>query len=147
MEQLYIFLGGFFGFSILYAILYFFFSKRNSAKLAEWLKSNPTASKVYCKSSNLAIITSQIEVETIDDQVVEHKFSEGTKVGFYILPGKHILSASCRTSRPGVFYRSVNKVYGPLKLEVEIEPSSNYQLDFDRKSEEFNFSLIDNYNK
>ena len=54
-----------------------------------------------------------------------------------ILPGPHTLAVAAQHSRPGVLAKTVSTTYGPVKVNVNLEPHKDYQLTFDRDSQQF----------
>ena len=54
-----------------------------------------------------------------------------------IVPGPHTLALAAQHSRPGVLSKTVTTTYGPVKVNVNLEPHKDYQLTFDRDSQQF----------
>lgn len=126
---------------IIFGIISFVINNHNQkAKIAEFLKENPNAVKLYIK--NVASIMSlTINIISIDDEPTV-TFSEGIKTGVYITPGEHTIEASWTTNRPGVMYRNVSKTYGPVKKSVKIEGQKNYTLYYNSKEKDLSIKEV-----
>ncbi|MDO4759394.1 MAG: hypothetical protein Q4A30_01225 [Candidatus Saccharibacteria bacterium] len=138
----YLYIGVIFGISILSYIVYFVRLRSKRSKLDQWLKDNPTAIKVYTATTTGIVSVGTITLHQVDNEPIQHDFTEGISTGVYLLPGKHLLEASFSSSRPGFFHRSVTTTYGPTKLEVEVAVGNTYKLSFNTKAKEFEFRAL-----
>ena len=68
--------------------------------------------------------------------------NEGLRLAYAVTAGTHTVEASATTSRPGVLHKTVNETFGPVKLEVEVEPRKKYALGFNTKEKEFTFTEL-----
>ena len=79
-----------------------------------------------------------IEILKVDDN--EKSFSgfvEGMNYGIYLKPGNRELTVRAISTRPGILHKRVTTVWGPMKINVNIEPEKRYELRFDKKEEQF----------
>ena len=102
-----------------------------------FLKENPGASKLFTKNKSIGIITQTIEILKVDDNESSSVFVEGMKYGIYLKPGNRELTVRATTTRPGILHKRVTTVWGPMKINVNIEPEKRYELRFDKKTEQF----------
>jgi len=58
-----------------------------------------------------------------------------------VVPGPHTLSLIATHARPGVLAKEVSTTYGPYEVQVNLQPSTSYQLSFDRDSQQFSVTL------
>ena len=126
------------GFVILYIPVVIFMMKQKKAKLNKWLADNPTAVKVYIEYNTSLVKFGNISIHAIDGETPK-LFNEGTKIGFYVLPGEHIVESSFTHSRPGIMYKTVTETYGPTKQQIVVEANKKYDYSFDRKTQAYNF--------
>lgn len=113
--------------------------KWNEAKA--WVAEHPEAAKVYYNTKLLSL--GSITIDAIDDEIPRY-FRDGMKIGFYVLPGTHIVESSYVHSRPGVFYRRVITTFGPSKQEITVEANKNYLYEFSKKDKVYSFKEIQN---
>ena len=102
-----------------------------------FLKENPGASKLFTKNTSIGIITQTIEILKVDDNESSSVFVEGMKYGIYLKPGNRELTVRATANRPGILHKRVTTVWGPMKINVNIEPEKTYELRFDKKEEQF----------
>ena len=102
-----------------------------------FLKENPGASKLFTKNTSIGIITQTIEILKVDDNESSSVFVEGMKYGIYLKPGNRELTVRATATRPGILHKRVTAVWGPMKINVNIEPEKTYELRFDKKEEQF----------
>lgn len=102
-----------------------------------FLKENPGASKLFTKNTSIGIITQTIEILKVDDNESSSVFVEGMKYGIYLKPGNRELTVRATATRPGILHKRVTTVWGPMKINVNIEPEKTYELRFDKKEEQF----------
>ena len=102
-----------------------------------FLKENPGASKLFTKNTSIGIITQTIEILKVDDNESSSVFVEGMKYGMYLKPGNRELTVRATSTRPGILHKRVTTVWGPMKINVNIEPEKKYELRFDKKTEQF----------
>ena len=116
-----------------------YFTNKNSNK---FLQENPGASKLFTKNKSIGIITQTIEILKVDDNESSSVFVEGMKYGIYLKPGNRELTVRATTTRPGILHKRVTTVWGPMKINVNIEPEKTYELRFDKKEEQFSIHEI-----
>jgi hypothetical protein len=124
------------------AVMFFNFNrlKQNRAASAEFLAQHPDAAKVYLVAK--AFITSEsVQVISVDGAPPK-LFYEGTKGGFYALPGKRTAELSYTHNRPGIIYKNVSESTGVVKKELALEPKTSYLLGFNRDTNEFTLDLF-----
>ena len=117
-----------------------YFTNKNSNKFSQ---ENPGASKLFTKNKSIGITSQTIEILKVDDN--EKSFSsfvEGMKYGMYLKPGDRELTVRATTTRPGILHKRVTTVWGPMKINVNIEPEKTYELRFDKKEEQFSIHEI-----
>lgn len=102
-----------------------------------FLKENPGASKLFTKNKSIGITSQTIEILKVDDNESSSVFVEGMKYGIYLKPGNRELTVRATTTRPGILHKRVTTVWGPMKINVNIEPEKTYELRFDKKEEQF----------
>ena len=111
-----------------------YFTNKNSNK---FLQENPGASKLFTKNKSIGITSQTIEILKVDDNESSSVFVEGMKYGIYLKPGNRELTVRATTTRPGILHKRVTTVWGPMKINVNIEPEKRYELRFDKKEEQF----------
>ena len=116
-----------------------YFTNKNSNK---FLQENPGASKLFTKNKSIGIITQTIEILKVDDNESSSVFVEGMKYGIYLKPGNRELTVRATSTRPGILHKRVTTVWGPMKINVNIEPDKTYELRFDKKEEQFSIHEI-----
>lgn len=116
-----------------------YFTNKNANK---FLQENPGASKLFTKNKSIGIITQTIEILKVDDNESSSVFVEGMKYGIYLKPGNRELTVRATTTRPGILHKRVTTVWGPMKINVNIEPDKTYELRFDKKEEQFSIHEI-----
>ena len=116
-----------------------YFTNKNSNK---FLQENPGTSKLFTKNKSIGIITQTIEILKVDDNESSSVFVEGMKYGIYLKPGDRELTVRATTTRPGILHKRVTTVWGPMKINVNIEPEKTYELRFDKKEEQFSIHEI-----
>lgn len=129
---------------VLAVVAYFIYFISHSKKVRnttdEWLKSNPDAVKVYT-TGKIGIVNGTLTIYGVDGEMPIHFHEGATKTGFYVCPGTHVVESAYETTRPGVMYKSVTKLYGPSKQEIIVEARKSYTYTFDTK--EGNYTLIE----
>jgi len=136
---------------------------------SKFTTAHPDAASIYFTStknamlSSIAAVGDQISIASIDGIVVGTASPTGSDfsamasalqdrkkaanlfavMGSYILvvPGQHTLSLTASHSRPGVTAKTVATTYGPYDVQVNLQPSTSYQLNFDRDSQQFSIAL------
>ena len=111
-----------------------YFTNKNSNK---FLQENPGASKLFTKNKSIGITSQTIEILKVDDNESSSVFVEGMKYGMYLKPGNRELTVRATVTRPGILHKRVTTVWGPMKINVNIEPEKRYELRFDKKTEQF----------
>ena len=112
-----------------------YFTNKSASKC---LEENPGASKLFTKNKSIGITSQSIEILKVDDN--EKSFSgfvEGMNYGIYLKPGNRELTVRAISTRPGILHKRVTTVWGPMKINVNIEPEKRYELRFDKKEEQF----------
>ena len=116
-----------------------YFTNKNSNK---FLQENPGASKLFTKNKSIGITSQTIEILKVDDNESSSVFVEGMKYGIYLKPGNRELTVRATSTRPGILHKMVTTVWGPMKINVNIEPEKTYELRFDKKEEQFSIHEI-----
>lgn len=116
-----------------------YFTNKNSNK---FLQENPGASKLFTKNKSIGITSQTIEILKVDDNESSSVFVEGMKYGIYLKPGNRELTVRATSTRPGILHKRVTTVWGPMKINVNIEPDKTYELRFDKKEEQFSIHEI-----
>lgn len=116
-----------------------YFTNKNANK---FLQENPGASKLFTKNKSIGIITQTIEILKVDDNESSSVFVEGMKYGIYLKPGNRELTVRATSTKPGILHKRVTTVWGPMKINVNIEPEKTYELRFDKKEEQFSIHEI-----
>ena len=111
-----------------------YFTNKNANK---FLQENPGASKLFTKNKSIGITSQTIEILKVDDNESSSVFVEGMKYGIYLKPGNRELTVRATTTRLGILHKRVTTVWGPMKINVNIEPEKTYELRFDKKEEQF----------
>ena len=117
-----------------------YFTNKSASK---FLEENPGASKLFTKNKSIGITSQSIEILKVDDN--EKSFSgfvEGMNYGIYLKPGNRELTVRAISTRPGILHKRVTTVWGPMKINVNIEPEKTYELRFDKKEEQFSIHEI-----
>lgn len=112
-----------------------YFTNKSASK---FLEENPGASKLFTKNKSIGITSQSIEILKVDDN--EKSFSgfvEGMNYGIYLKPGNRELTVRAISTKPGILHKRVTTVWGPMKINVNIEPEKRYELRFDKKEEQF----------
>ena len=122
------------------AVWMIFANKRNKKNKNSYFEQHPDAAKVYL-SSKIGIASEAVRVLSVNGEYPV-LFTEGTKSGFYVKPGRASVEVTYSHSRPGVIYRNVTESTGNVPLQIDTEPSGTYRLAFDRSSEQFIFEEI-----
>ena len=112
--------------------------KKMKSSNQDFLRDHPNAAKVYLTTR--ALITSEAVTVIAVDDAAPQLFMEGTKTGFYAVPGTRIVQMQYTYNRPGVLHKNVTTTYGPVKKDLVIEAGKSYILGFDRKAETFTFA-------
>lgn len=116
-----------------------YFTNKNANK---FLQENPGASKLFTKNKSIGITSQTIEILKVDDNESSSVFVEGMKYGIYLKPGNRELTVRATSTRPGILHKRVTTVWGPMKINVNIEPDKTYELRFDKKEEQFSIHEI-----
>ena len=116
-----------------------YFTNKNSNK---FLQENPGASKLFIKNKSIGITSQTIEILKVDDNESSSVFVEGMKYGIYLKPGNIELTVRATSTRHGILHKRVTTVWGPMKINVNIEPDKTYELRFDKKEEQFSIHEI-----
>lgn len=104
------------------------------------LQENPNAVKVYLPTLSFSGISAgTLNIQSVDGEEARF-FTEGTKRGFYVLPGVHIVESSFTKTRPGVLYTTVSSTFWPSKQEIEVQLGKSYLYDFDPESKSYSFT-------
>ena len=91
---------------------------------------------VYVNFHNATDVDTSSANLVVDRQRAKDLFmSGGGKIT--IVPGQHTLALAAQHSRPGVLSKTVTTTYGPFVVNVNLEPHKDYQLTFDRDSQQF----------
>ncbi len=126
------------GIMIVYIIGYTIFLKKKKGDINKWLENNPGAVKVFLETKSNLVKNNTIQILSVDgkDPVL---FYEATKVGFYLLPGTHVVESVFSSTRPGVLHRNVTTTYSPVKNELTVERDKTYTYTFDAKEQTYEF--------
>lgn len=111
--------------------------KKLKSSNQNFLQTHPNAAKVYLTAR--ALITSEaVTVISVDGEAPQ-SFMEGSKTGFYAIPGSRTVEMQYTYNRPGILHKNVMTTYGPATKELQIESGKTYILGFDRNAESFTF--------
>lgn len=126
------------GIMIVYLIGYTIFMKKKKGSINKWLEQNPGAVKVFLETKSNLVKQNTIQILSVDgqDPVL---FYESTKLGFYLLPGTHVVESVFSSTRPGVVHRNVTTTYSPVKNELTVERDKTYTYTFDAKEGTYEF--------
>ena len=130
------------GLLLFYLLLFIFYSKYAKNRKKTLMNQNPDAALIYCGTTQSGIKTVELRIHTIDSVTHTDWFNEGLRLAYAVTAGTHTIEASATTSRPGILHKTVNEIFGPAKLEVEVEPRKKYTLGFNVKENEFTFTEI-----
>jgi len=137
---------------VLMLIYTFFMRRRGQGMIDDFASQNPDAATLYTSAGSSVATTLKssvalddiIQVEGIDGVTALQPGPAGRAVytakmdgSMLVVPGEHTLSVSASHSRPGVVYKTVSTVYGPIDLRVRLEPYKSYHLTFDRTTQQF----------
>lgn len=132
--------------AIVYVGYMFMKLKADKQRVAEWLKQNPNAAKVYIGKTDsfISMLFKAAERLTVSSVDGERPllFREKLSLGFYVAPGTHIVESSFSKTRPGFFYRSVTTTYDSSKQEITVEAAKSYNYSFDKKAESYRFEEL-----
>lgn len=121
-------------FGILYGIVMLFIWKKKMNDTSSYLEKHPNAAKIYVTFKH-HLVTEKITIFTINGKKAVHGHLANV---YYCESGKDIkLEVSWTYSRPGIFYKSVNKYTDVVELLVDIEAEKNYMLTYNKKEEKF----------
>lgn len=129
------------GFIVVYMIFMMLYMKKRKGDAQKWLAENPTAAKVYIISKSGMVRSNGLTINSVDGNP-PILFTEGMKVGFYLLPGTHLIDSTFTTTRPGIMYRNVSTTYGPTRQEITVEANKTYGYSFDLKTESYEFEEL-----
>ena len=130
------------GLILFYLLLFIFYSKYAKNRKKTLMNQNPDAALIYCGTTQSGIKTVELKIHTIDGVRHADWFNEGLSLAYAVTAGTHTVEASATTSRPGILHKTVNETFGPVKLEVEVEPRKKYSLGFDVKENNFTFTEL-----
>lgn len=122
-------------FILLYIPVMLFYLKRKKKKAADFLKENPTAAKVFIKTS----MSGRLSVISVQGKPAVF-FYEGTKQGFFLLPGENTVVFQYVWSRPGVLHKTVTTTVGPVSVKVTAETGKVYEISYDKEEKSCNFA-------
>lgn len=115
---------------------------RKKGDALQYKREHPEAATVYLKTGMASLFTSEtitvLEVNGAEPVL----FYEGTKQGFFLLPGKSVIEVECSWTRPGVVHKNVTTQIAPSKQEVEAEAGKQYRLGFDREAKTYVFEEL-----
>ena len=130
------------GLLLFYLLMFIFYSRYAKNRKKTLMNQNPDAAIIYCGTNQSGIKTVELRIHTIDSVTHTDWFNEGLRLAYAVTAGTHTVEASATTSRPGVLHKTVNETFGPVKLEVEVEPRKKYALGFNTKEKEFTFTEL-----
>ena len=114
--------------------------RRQKVSNKSFLAEHPDAAKIYLTVK--AIVASEaVQIFSVENSPPE-SFFEGTKSGFYLLPGQSVVEINYSYTRPGIMYKNVSQSTGLVKKTLEVEAYKSYMLGFDRKEETFTLEEI-----
>lgn len=114
----------------------FIMNKKMKAGASAFLEQHPDAARLFTTYNTNGLSAGSVTIESVNGQKPTYGH-QGNKAFAYVAPGTSIVEATFSNTRPGVMHKSVTKVWGPVKLELEIKPNASYELQFDKKAEEF----------
>jgi hypothetical protein len=103
-----------------------------------FLAEHPDAVGIYLTTRALHVVEA-VTISAVDGERPQY-FAENGKIGFYVVPGKHLVEMSYTHTRPALIRRSVTTTFGPAKKELTVEAQKKYLLSFDRGEETFTFA-------
>lgn len=115
-----------------------------SNKDKKWLSEHENVSKIVIKSSFRYVTYCSIRLYSVDGDTSYQSDSicrshEKLSEVVYLMPGEHELSVEAVTTRPGIFYKRVSRVYEAPNLKVKVEKGKNYVLTFDLQDKKYVF--------
>ena len=113
---------------IIYIPAMMVYMKKRKQTAGRFLEDNPSAAKVFIAGRMSGTLT----VLSVNDDVPNH-FYEGTKQGFFLLPGDNTLEVQYGWTRPGVLYKTVTTTVGPNKIQVAAAANKSYNINYDKK--------------
>lgn len=100
--------------------------RRMKSKGSDFLSRHPNAAKVYLTKKGL-IVSEVVDVYSVNGEEPA-QFTDGTSLGFYVLPGKCTVEISYTYTRPGVIHKTVSKSTDVVEKVLETEPRKSYVL-------------------
>ncbi len=125
---------------ILYFVAISIYLKKNKNRKENYLEKNPNAAQISPMMGIKGVKSMNVTIQKIDGKIHKEVFTTGLKAVYIVNPGTHILEVEASTTRPGVVHKSVTEVFGPVKIEVEVEPKKKYMVGFNTKEKEFTFT-------
>ena len=113
------------------------YMKRKKANAAQFIEDNPNAAKVFIAGAMSGTLT----VLSVNEDAPNH-FYEGTKQGFFLLPGENTLEVQYGWTRPGILHKTVTTTVGPNKIQVTAEANKSYHINYDKKEERYTFEEV-----
>lgn len=117
---------------VIYIPIMIVYMSKKKKRAAEFVQSNPDACKVYITGA----AQGQLAVISVNGDVPQ-TFYEGTRHGFFLLPGESTVEAQYTWTRPGVLHKTVTTTIGPNKFSAYAEKGRTYNISFDKKAEEY----------
>ena len=127
-------------FCLIWYIAAFIFMKHKKRSTQKWLEENPTASKIIVEEKS-PIKNAGLYIESVNEKSPV-TFYEMKQAGIYLLPGTHVIKSVYAYSKRGILHKNVTKIYGPVKVEIEVEMGKVYKYSFDKKNETFVFTDV-----
>ncbi len=125
------------GFFIVYIIAMFVYTRQRRRKQEQFEVENPETARVFIKAN----ASESFVISAIDEEPPIY-FYKGTKRGFYLNSGAHVLTLSYSHTRPGVVHRSVTQSFAESKVEIKVESRKDYELSFNRKESRYVFKAM-----
>ncbi len=119
---------------VVYVPFMYMYMKKKKAQAADFHAAHPNAAKVYITG----VMQGSLTVLSVNDDV-PNNFYEGTKQGFFLLPGANVIEVQYTWSKPGIVHKTVTTTVGPNKIKVEAEPYKVYTINYDKSEEQYIF--------
>ncbi len=97
-------------------------------KVKEFKAGHPEAAGIVLKAGGTFITPHRMYINQVEGQEFVWEVVAGGRYKYWLTPGEVVIHASYEKTRPGFFYRSVTKSFGPVKLSLNLEANKSYVL-------------------
>lgn len=126
---------------IAFAVAFIFYIKwKRNKEVDKWLLENKYARKIYLETV-VGVNSRIIQVQNVNGEKPKIKSLKGQNI-LYLNPGRNTIKLTCSCTRPDVLRKSVTTIYGPIEMDMDIDPYVDYKITFDKKSNKFIVSEI-----